>query len=1104
VNVRGVEWGFLPVLLASLIEDSGRKGVIIVPQEKEAEELCSDLQLFLGNRAMLFPAWQNIPYSDVSSRESVFQERAKILSLLCGRESVFVVVSLKAALSILPVKESMSRAIIRLSLGDRIALPDFEKKLVTLGYNRVPRVSLPSEFAVRGEVVDLFVAHDEFPLRILLDYDTIESIREFDPLSQLTTGTRKRIFISPVHELIMGESEKQTFLNNIGQEGYHGKDAQELLANLIHDPESGGLEYFIPLFFKLKGSLLDYLEHGDFLFLIDSERLAANSDTIHREYHHQYLIQKEKKRIVVNPNRLLHDYANAYASHPTGIRFLMHRDAGNDAVDRSVLFNSEPSRSFFGNLQYFREEMEALSGNGYRIALFADYEAQAARLRHILADCPVEIFPDSYGNGFYLPDLKIAVLTENEIFKRKKRITKALRKIESEKIDSFVDLEEGDFIVHIQHGIGCYRGIERVRTSSFERDYIRLEYADSEILFLPTEQVNLIERYIAPGGKNPRLDSIGSKSWSNRKERVKKAVAELATRLLNLYSLRKKVPGFAFSLDTEWQDQFEAGFPYTETPDQLTCIEEVKRDMESQNPMDRLVCGDVGYGKTEIALRASFKAVMGGKQVALLAPTTILVEQHYDTFKERFESFPVTIRMLSRFVPKPDQKKIIRELAVNEADIVIGTHRLVQKDVHFKNLGLLIIDEEQRFGVRHKERIKEIKANVDCLVLTATPIPRTLYMSLMKIRDMSLLRTPPQNRLPIETFVTEFNHDIIQNAIRREVERGGQVFYLHNRIESIGSVYAMLQALFPELRIACAHGKMEADDLEDVMHDFIHRNYQILVSTAIIENGIDIPNVNTIIIDRADMFGISQLYQLRGRVGRSDVTAFAYLLYPKHKALSERAMKRLKIISDFTELGSGFKIALKDLELRGAGNLLGGEQHGDILSVGFDMYMKLLHEAIEKTDENKEPYKSGEVYLELEYSGFIPDSYISEPLEKMETYKQIAAVTTEEELEQVHSRLVDRFGPLPDEVVSIISIAELRILCNRLLISSLKERQGVVRIEFMMVSRIAATKVVRLIKESGGSVFLKNSVPQCLFIKTGTIGLKEKSQFIKEKLAMLM
>ena len=694
------------------------------------------------------------------------------------------------------------------------------------------------------------------------------------------------------------------------------------------------------------------------------------------------------------------------------------------------------------------------------------------------------------------------MIQESEIFGRKRRIPRSVQKAPSRAIDSFVDLDPGDYVVHINHGIGRFAGIERLSALGNERDYIHLEYAEGEVVYVPIEQVNLVQKYIAQDGRQVRLDKIGGKSWENRKKRVRESVNDLAERLVRLYSRRQNEQGFRFPEDTDWQAEFEAGFPYQETEDQLRCIEEVKADMEKPQPMDRLVCGDVGYGKTEIALRAAFKAVSAGKQVAFLAPTTILVEQHFDTFEQRFEKFPVRIAMLSRFRSRQEQRTIAAGLASGEVDLVIGTHRLLQKDIAFKNLGLIVVDEEQRFGVKDKERLKELKTTVDCLTLTATPIPRTLHMSLMRIRDMSILNTPPPNRQPIETFIKEFNAEIVSRAVRAEIERGGQVYFLHNRVETMPQTHLFLQELLPDISIEAAHGQMDGEELEDIMHRFIHGEFQVLLSTTIIENGIDIPNVNTIIIDRADMFGVAQLYQLRGRVGRSETAAYAYLFYPDQRALTELAMKRLQIISDFTELGSGFKIAMKDLEIRGAGNLLGREQSGDILAVGFDLYIRLLDDAIRelKEDQGDSP---PEVLLELEYSGYIPDSYIAEPMEKMEVYKKIASITTQDEHDAVYAELEDRFGPLPEEILSILSMSEIRIICRKLFVSSLRERGGIATVEFAQVSRVPVERVLRLMRESNGAVYLDSKRPNCLFVRTGSVGLKEKSEFLRDRLSVL-
>jgi transcription-repair coupling factor (superfamily II helicase) len=660
-------------------------------------------------------------------------------------------------------------------------------------------------------------------------------------------------------------------------------------------------------------------------------------------------------------------------------------------------------------------------------------------------------------------------------------------------------------VVHVNYGIGKFLGIDRIKAAGTERDYIQIEYGNEEMVFIPIEQVNMIQRYIGQEGRPPRLDVLGGKSWQKRKERVKKSVEDLAERLVALYARRKSAKGTVYPPDSDWQVEFEAEFPYEETEDQLRAIEDVKADMEKQEPMDRLICGDVGYGKTEVAMRAAFKAVTSGKQVVFLAPTTILAEQHYENFSDRFSRYPVEIEMISRFVQRKKQRDVLERTAEGQVDVLIGTHRVLQKDVRFKSLGLLVVDEEQRFGVKDKERLKELKTSVDALSLSATPIPRTLHMSLLKIRDMSLITTPPMDRRPIETFVREYDEELVASAIRREVARGGQVFYLHNRVETLEHVRGFIERLVPEVFVETAHGQMSSSELEEIMHRFIHGGFQVLVATTIIENGIDIPNVNTMVIDRADMYGISQLYQLRGRVGRSDRTAYAYLLYPEQQALSEIAMKRLRIISDYTELGSGFKVAMKDLEVRGAGNLLGRQQHGEILSVGFDMYLRLLDEAVaEQSSGGEEREEAPEVFLDLDYSGYIPDEYIRDSTEKMEIYKMIASISDEQDLERVVTELTDRFGPLPDEVSSLLSIAELRIICAKLHITRLKERKGKVHIEFGKVSLISTDKVLRLIRESGGSVKLDPDNPNVLLMNTEAIALKDKSEFIREKLQSLL
>ncbi len=1102
IAVRGVTDGFFSLLNARIFSSCGRTMVIVTVNEDRAREVCRDISLLLGEDVMLFPGWNTMPYTEISATTEVFAQRVRVLTRLMRPEPLLVVMPLKAFLTPLPPPEAITSNTIILRTGQEIRRQNLLERLENMGYSRVPKVSVKTEYAVRGEVIDIFVPGFEYALRVVMDFERIASLRFFDALTQLSASGTESAVISPLRELVVNAENIRVLRRNLEKNGYYPEQIDALLDNIRTAPELCGMEYLIPLFFQATVTPLEYCRRNCLLVFQDKDALENGSKILSKEYGELYMRAHSQQKAAVRPEMLLNEFARLKEGRAHYVDFSA-QFAGQSEIT-SITLPSDPPRSFFGNIAYLKQELDALLEASYEIFVFAGNQAQAERLGHLLKGYALQIIPEPISSGFCLPELKIMVIRENEIFRRKKRIAAMLARYKTEPIDSFVELEQGDHIVHFQHGIGLYMGIERIKVRGFERDYIRLEYADKEFVFIPTEQVNLIQKYIAAGGRTPKLDKLSGKAWSGRKQKVKNSVEDLAGSLLQLYSTRKEAQGISFQADSEWQEEFEAGFEFEETPDQLKCIADVKRDMESPYPMERLICGDVGYGKTEIALRAAFKAVMSGRQVALLAPTTILAEQHLETFTERFKGFPVQINMLSRFVEKAAQKKIVGSIGLGSTDITIGTHRILQKDVRFKNLGLLIIDEEQRFGVKDKERIKELKTNVDCLILTATPIPRTLYMSLTKIKDMSLINTPPLNRLPIETFVLEFNETVIKDTIRREMRRGGQVFFLHNRVRTIARIRELLLGLLPDLRIAVAHGRMESHELEDIMHDFIHKNYDLLLSTTIIENGIDIPNVNTIIIDRADMMGLSQLYQLRGRVGRSDVPAYAYLLYPERRALSELAMRRLKIISNYTELGSGFKIALKDLELRGAGNLLGREQHGDILAVGFDMYIKLLDEAIARQDQNTAYEPPPELYLELEYSGYIPDRYISDMMEKMEVYKRIASINIEEDLGRVYQELEDRFGPLPDEVYSILSVAEIRIICSKLFITSIREKQGRAEVCFSRLSHISTQKVLRLLQESGGLVYLDSKKPQYLFMKTGNIGLKDKSAFIKEKLTFLL
>ncbi|OJF77796.1 MAG: transcription-repair coupling factor [Treponema sp. CETP13] len=1117
-EIEGLQGALDGYFLSEYLNTATGDIVLIVPNEQEADSLELNIRTAISSiptsdkvQIWRLPWWGMIPYRPVTKGSLIFGERASALAKLAIKEKAprIFIITQRASLIPVPKPSYIKNLLFSVKKGQEIDSIKLAERLTEQGYTRVPRVTVHGEFTLRGEVLDFFMPGEEFPHRIVFDFDTVEQIKTFDFENQKSLEKLKQIVIYPMKEIIWTDTLVQKLENTLkttavseqNQQGAAEK-CEHLLTELSVNHESEGEELFYSMLFDKKYSIFDYLDNSDTVIFFDFDRLKNSQESFNRECLGMYR-KTIQETWVPAPQYQMLSFEQLSEQHNK--RILIRTIHGSDIVEKERLhLETDSARSFFGNISLLKETLENVSNQGWKVYIFAGSENQALRITELLKDyVPAKnIIPLEISAGFGIPEIKLLVIQENEIFGRRKRPPKSIKHAKSKVIDTFVELNPGDYVVHINYGIGKFKGIKRVKAMGNERDYINLEYADEETVFIPVEQVNLVQRYIGNEGSAPRLDKLGSKSWENRKTKVKKAVEDIAEKLIDLYSKRRAARGFPFPKDNEMITAFDAAFPYTETEDQLTVAAEIKADMEKPIPMDRLVCGDVGYGKTEMAMRAAFKAVAGGKQVAFLAPTTILAEQHYESCLERFKDFPVKIAQLSRFVSKAEQKKILERVETNDIDILIGTHRIIQKDVKFKNLGLMIIDEEQRFGVKDKEKLKTMKTNIDCLAMSATPIPRTLHMSLLKIRDMSLLTTPPQNRQAIETVIDAWNEDRVAAAIRREVERGGQVFYLHNRVESLDETRLKLEKLVPEMMVDIAHGQMTANQLDDIFRRFKMGGFHVLVATTIIENGIDIPNVNTIIIDRADMYGISQLYQLRGRVGRSDRKARAFLLYPDSRSLSEIAMKRLQVISDFTELGSGFKIAMKDMEIRGAGNLLGKDQSGEVYSVGFDLYLQLLEAAVERlSDKNYE--EQTEVLLELEYSGFIPDSYISNLQTKMEIYKKVASVNHESELEQLYSELEDRFGPIPGDVASLLAIAELRIVCRRLNIASLKEHKGVVRVEFAKVSDISVDKVIRLIKENGGKITLDTNAPNVLILKTDKLGNQDKAIYIKEKLEML-
>ncbi len=1078
-TVHGLEATLLSVFCYYTQKETGLSMLVVTPTDGEAQTFQQDWEA-LGGDCDIFPGWGGLIYQDVAPHARVFGQRAKTLAGL-RQGGKCVVASLRGLLCRLPPVGAFDRLCLGLAKNSAIDPQRVARQLAESGYERRPRVTVPGEFALRGEVLDVFPAGWDEAVRVVFEYDVIEDLRYFNPVTQNSGEALSQLVIPPMREVVFTEDQKTALAAELEDEAVEqlslsGRFRNEELYYARHSPTS----------------LVSYFATSPLVVWMDRDRTEAMAEGFFREMEGARERALEEGRVRPPPQEVYFSPRD----------FFPYRSLDCTRIGEADVSLRSYARQWQGEVNRFLEDARSYLDQEGAVFVFAESSQQGNRLRQLFHEDRIQVFDQGLSSGFELEEVRLLCVHESEIFGRKRRRLESLRQLHTRAIDTFVDLSPGDLVVHVNYGVGRFLGIDRLKAGGHERDYIKLEYADQESIFIPIEQVNLVQRYIGNEGREPRLDSLGTKSWEKKKARVKKSVEDLADRLIGLYARRRVAVGYAFPRDNEWQLSFEADFPYEETEDQLQAIREIKADMESTRPMDRLLCGDVGFGKTEVALRAAFKAITGGRQVAFLAPTTILVEQHYETCRERFGRFPVKIRMLSRFVDRSEQKKILQEIEQGAVDLVIGTHRLLQKDVKFRNLGLLIVDEEQRFGVKDKERLKELRATIDSLAMSATPIPRTLHMSLLRIRDMSLLRTPPRNRQPIETIIEEYRPEVIRKAILREVERTGQVFYLHNRIEGLQEVRNFLRELVPEVLVDSAHGQMPPHELEDIMHRFVHGAFQVLVSTTIIENGIDIPNVNTIIIDRADMYGISQLYQLRGRVGRSNRVAYAYLLYPEKRALSELAMKRLQVIGDFTELGSGFKIAMKDLEVRGAGNLLGAEQSGEIASVGFDMYLRLLDEAVARR-LGEEDAERVEAVLELEYSGFIPDSYVAEPMEKMEVYKAIAGVSDAEDLGRVRDFITDRFGPMPESVASLLALAELKLLAGKLGVVSVKEKNGWCRLEFQSVARLPFDRLMRLIAQHPDSIRPVPEDPRSILVKTGGIELLEKSRFLGNLLGKL-
>ena len=1051
--------------------------LIITGDEAKAREMQEDSRFF-DKSSIYYPAKDFIFYSADVHGNQLAGERLrciqKIIAAQDNKTNITVITTIDGCVDMLMPLQRYRDNIIHFKNSDIIDTEKLISKLVGIGYTRVPMIDGQGQFAVRGGIIDIFSYTDETPVRIELWDDEIDSIRFFDVESQRSVEKIQTYDVFPATEWILSddetdagfekvkdEVEKQlvTLGNDKKKKTQQEMDACNRLRHAYADFErTRDYSKFILSFTDEIEGFTDYFPKDETVFVLDEpDRIMERMELISYEYEESMKNRLEGGYVVASQTKLMRPIAEVYKNMQSSrLMLLSSLDYKPKMLKPAdyLRIDARSISSYNNSFEYLADDINKYKRTGYRVVLVCNSRTRAARIvadleelgtqSYFSEDYDKEIMPGTvmvtYGNihrGFEYPLIGFVIITENDIFTSRTR-KKQKKKYEGRSIAGFNELNVGDYVVHEMHGLGVYKGIEKITVEGVEKDYIKIEYAGNSNLYVLATQLDRLQKYAASDTeKKPKLNKLGSVEWNKTKAKVHGAVEEIAKDLVELYSIRQNQKGYAFGPDTVWQKEFEEMFPYEETDDQLNAIADTKADMESTRIMDRLICGDVGYGKTEVAIRAAFKAVQEGKQVAYLVPTTILAQQHFNTFEQRMKNFPLKVAQLSSFRTNKEIKETLADLKKGFVDVVIGTHRLLSKDVEFKDLGLLIIDEEQRFGVAHKEKIKKLKNNIDVLTLSATPIPRTLHMSLVGIRDMSVLEEPPVDRVPIQTFVTEHNDEMIREAINRELARGGQVYYVYNRVRSIDEAAAHIQELVPQANVAFAHGQMEKRELEKIMVDFINGDIDVLISTTIIETGMDISNVNTMIIEDADKFGLSQLYQLRGRVGRSNRTAYAFLLYRRDRMLTEVAEKRLSAIREFSDFGSGFKIAMKDLEIRGAGNVLGKSQHGHMAAVGYDLYCKMLNEAVNDLKGIKNEY-SFETNVDLSVDAYIPSTYIKSEYQKLDIYKRIAAIESEEELSDMKDELVDRYGSLSTPAVNLLNIALIKSMAHKIGIMEIK------------------------------------------------------------------
>jgi transcription-repair coupling factor (superfamily II helicase) len=1085
------------LVIARAFLAENRSLAILTATGTEAESLSHEVEFFLRlfnhdqPAVVHLPGLEVDPYRGLSPHPEISAARAQALWQLLQDGPTILVASVGSAAVRLHHPQRFLSYCLQLGEGDPCSPDTLREHLIRVGYVEDEPVTDPGEFSVRGGILDVFPPHLEHPVRLEFIGDNVESLREFDVETQRSVSSRRELTIIPMREYCVTRTTLERWADEVvtqwSEPFLPHLDSERTLARQgEHFP---ALEFMVPSVDPLEASIFDYIR-GARLVPCDREVMEATLARHHAELYERFVDRIEANKPVLAPDRIYMTKDEIAAFLERSPRLELEELGIEDEGVPSIFLASQSTRKYHGNIRELIDDLGRFRESRERVALLFPNLGRAERMRDILIEYEIPAHlcrEESTGaaarepsepavllgigqvhSGFALPAARLRVLTGHDVFGEAEAGRTARRSKSAHRhlfISDFRDLKPGDYVVHIDHGIGQFQGLKAIELQDGRREFVLLSYQGEARLYVPVERLDLIQKYGNLGGARPALDRLGGTSWNKTKSRIKKSMRDMAGELLKLYAERQMSEGFAFAPDSAWQQEFDDAFEFELTPDQGDAIDAVKHDMEAVRPMDRLLCGDVGYGKTEVAMRAAFKAVMDGKQVAVLAPTTVLAFQHYNTFRQRFTAFPVQIQLLSRFRSPKELKQAVEDLELGRIDIIIGTHRLLSKDVAFRDLGLVIVDEEQRFGVTHKERLKALKTRVDVLTLTATPIPRTLNMALLGLRDMSIIETPPKNRLAIQTSVLRYSPDVVRSAIELEMARKGQVYFVHNRVETIHSAAAMVQQLVPQARIAVAHGQMSEKELERAMLRFVQNEIDVLVATTIIENGLDIPRANTLVVSRADLYGLAQLYQLRGRVGRSDKRAYAYLLVPSDEALTDVARKRLAAIREFSDLGTGFRVAALDLEIRGAGNLLGAEQHGHIEAVGFDLYCQLLEQTVQELKGQK-PEEEVSATINLNLDIRIPEEYIADSSQRLRMYKRISSAVDRDQLDSLRQEMTDRYGRYPDTVENLFRYAELRLDAYAMQIYSVERKNSKVFFKFVDQSRVSAPRLLELVRRS--------------------------------------